>query len=129
MLMALLKCPECGEYVSEFASSCPHCGCPMSDIAQENQIDDRSWDNNQTKSNTNTQVYSQKELEEAMQQARAGRSRSGQKRKPGQQRLVKNSESAFSGKKKSKKKKDDKRGLKIALIVIIAIVVIGGGIA
>ena len=76
--MALLKCPECGEYVSEFASSCPHCGCPMSDIAQENQIDDRSWDNNQTKSNTNTQIYSQKELEEAMQQARAGRSRRGQ---------------------------------------------------
>ena len=36
--MAMLKCPECGEYVSEFARACPNCGCPMSDIAQENPV-------------------------------------------------------------------------------------------
>ena len=27
--MALIKCRECGEEISSFASSCPNCGCPM----------------------------------------------------------------------------------------------------
>lgn len=27
--MALVRCPECGHAVSEAASSCPNCGCPM----------------------------------------------------------------------------------------------------
>ena len=72
--MAMLKCPECGEYVSEFARACPNCGCPMSDIAQENQVDDRNWDPNQTKRKTNTQVYSQEELNRALEEARAGQS-------------------------------------------------------
>ena len=27
--MALIKCPECGEEISEKAQSCPHCGHPM----------------------------------------------------------------------------------------------------
>ena len=26
--MALIICPECGKEISEFATSCPHCGCP-----------------------------------------------------------------------------------------------------
>lgn len=26
--MALIKCPECGRDVSQFANTCPHCGCP-----------------------------------------------------------------------------------------------------
>ena len=30
--MSLLKCPECGKDVSEFAESCPNCGCPVSII-------------------------------------------------------------------------------------------------
>ena len=28
--MALIKCPECGKQVSDKASSCPNCGCPVS---------------------------------------------------------------------------------------------------
>lgn len=28
--MALVPCPECGKNVSTLASSCPHCGCPLS---------------------------------------------------------------------------------------------------
>lgn len=27
--MALIKCPECGRQVSDKASSCPQCGCPI----------------------------------------------------------------------------------------------------
>lgn len=30
--MALLVCPECDGKVSEYASACPHCGCPVSII-------------------------------------------------------------------------------------------------
>lgn len=30
--MALIKCIECGNNVSEYAESCPKCGCPMSVI-------------------------------------------------------------------------------------------------
>lgn len=28
--MALIKCIECNHDISEFAQSCPHCGCPVS---------------------------------------------------------------------------------------------------
>lgn len=27
--MALIKCPECGETISDKATVCPHCGCPI----------------------------------------------------------------------------------------------------
>lgn len=27
--MALIKCPECGNQISSFATACPHCGCPV----------------------------------------------------------------------------------------------------
>lgn len=27
--MALIKCPECGNQVSDKASACPNCGCPL----------------------------------------------------------------------------------------------------
>ena len=29
MKMALIKCPECGKEISDKASSCPNCGCPI----------------------------------------------------------------------------------------------------
>ena len=29
--MALIKCPECENQVSDKAGSCPHCGCPIAD--------------------------------------------------------------------------------------------------
>src|SRR5574344_1874132 len=28
--MAIIKCPECGQSVSELAANCPGCGCPIS---------------------------------------------------------------------------------------------------
>lgn len=27
-IMALIKCAECGNEISEYSESCPHCGCP-----------------------------------------------------------------------------------------------------
>ena len=32
--MALIKCPECGKEISEFAAHCINCGCPMSKIKE-----------------------------------------------------------------------------------------------
>lgn len=29
--MSLIKCPECGNDVSDKANACPHCGCPITD--------------------------------------------------------------------------------------------------
>lgn len=31
--MALIKCPECGNTISDQAKTCIHCGCPIEDIA------------------------------------------------------------------------------------------------
>lgn len=33
--MALIKCPDCGKMFSEFAESCPVCGCPTEDAKAE----------------------------------------------------------------------------------------------
>ena len=30
--MALIKCPECSKEISNKANSCPHCGCPLSEL-------------------------------------------------------------------------------------------------
>ena len=32
--MSLIKCKECGKEISDQASSCPHCGCPINPSAQ-----------------------------------------------------------------------------------------------
>lgn len=32
--MALITCPECSKVVSERATSCPHCGCPINAFTQ-----------------------------------------------------------------------------------------------
>ena len=32
--MALIKCPECGREVSEKATACPNCGCPIQDALE-----------------------------------------------------------------------------------------------
>ena len=32
--MALIKCPECGNQVSDKASACPKCGCPTSEFSE-----------------------------------------------------------------------------------------------
>lgn len=39
--MALIKCEECGKEISDKASSCPHCGCPLNQydsIQKENTL-------------------------------------------------------------------------------------------
>lgn len=33
--MALIRCPECGKEISDKAVSCPHCGCPTSEMNSE----------------------------------------------------------------------------------------------
>ena len=35
--MALIKCTECGNMVSDKADRCPHCGCPVSIILGESE--------------------------------------------------------------------------------------------
>lgn len=52
--MALIKCPECGKEVSDKASSCPSCGCPLATIAttvseQATTIETQSKKNNNVK--------------------------------------------------------------------------------
>lgn len=40
--MALIKCTECGHMVSDKASMCPNCGCPIESLseAQEEMMDE-----------------------------------------------------------------------------------------
>ena len=33
--MALIKCPECGKEISDKATCCIHCGCPMDYIVKQ----------------------------------------------------------------------------------------------
>lgn len=36
--MALIKCPECGNTVSDKANSCPNCGCPVSNLSPSGTV-------------------------------------------------------------------------------------------
>ena len=38
--MALIKCSECGQMVSDKASACPHCGCPVNQTSQPQYFGD-----------------------------------------------------------------------------------------
>ena len=38
--MALIKCPECGKEISDKASACPNCGCPVDYRGHEEVFDD-----------------------------------------------------------------------------------------
>lgn len=45
--MALIICPECGKEISSRATSCPHCGCPiteetLSEVNNEQNIENRA---------------------------------------------------------------------------------------
>lgn len=35
--MALIKCPECGNMVSDKVHQCIHCGYPLNELAQSNK--------------------------------------------------------------------------------------------
>ena len=35
--MSLIKCPECGKEISDKATSCPNCGCPVS-VPKESDV-------------------------------------------------------------------------------------------
>ena len=37
--MALIKCPECGKEMSDKATACPNCGCPINRIKTETEQD------------------------------------------------------------------------------------------
>lgn len=39
--MALIKCIECGNEISNKAEVCPNCGCPVSDTVKEKIIKKR----------------------------------------------------------------------------------------
>lgn len=36
--MALIKCLECGKEISDKASACPNCGCPIESISSEGTV-------------------------------------------------------------------------------------------
>lgn len=36
--MAIVSCPECGKQVSDRASACPNCGCPIAQAAASNVV-------------------------------------------------------------------------------------------
>ena len=36
-IMSLIKCPECGKEISDKATSCPNCGCPVSVPIENNK--------------------------------------------------------------------------------------------
>jgi DNA-directed RNA polymerase subunit RPC12/RpoP len=33
----LIQCPDCGKAISKRAYSCPHCGCPVSEVIEQEQ--------------------------------------------------------------------------------------------
>lgn len=39
--MSLIVCPECKNEISEYANSCPNCGCPM-DVIKQNLSSDKN---------------------------------------------------------------------------------------
>ena len=38
--MALITCPECGKEVSDKATTCPNCGCPLQQSQQTIQVEE-----------------------------------------------------------------------------------------
>jgi hypothetical protein len=39
--MPLIDCPECGGKISDQASTCPHCGCPKSQVSTDREVFER----------------------------------------------------------------------------------------
>lgn len=38
VIIALIKCPECGREISDKANSCPNCGCPLADMTTSGTV-------------------------------------------------------------------------------------------
>ena len=55
--MALIKCPECGNTISDKASNCPKCGCPVSYAAYRKDITNGAPVQYPQKSNSNLWIY------------------------------------------------------------------------
>ena len=36
--MAIIKCPECGKEISDKASACPNCGCPIAEMSASGTV-------------------------------------------------------------------------------------------
>ena len=44
--MSMIKCTECGKEISDKATACPHCGCPMTEIlsaTKENKKEEKVY--------------------------------------------------------------------------------------
>lgn len=55
--MALIKCPECGNTVSDKAANCPRCGCPVSHTVYRKDIANGAPAPFPQKSNSNIWIY------------------------------------------------------------------------
>ena len=59
--MALIKCTECGKEISDKATACPHCGCPMTEISNKRTATNRRFrwirERSRDKETKNSAVY------------------------------------------------------------------------
>ena len=56
--MALIKCPDCGKMFSEYAESCPNCGCPTKDAKAANIANDSPFSQPTEEKESNEQAPS-----------------------------------------------------------------------
>lgn len=61
--MALIKCPECGREVSDKATSCPTCGCPIHEISTSRNVRIKLGFNTNIRSNRNLKAEIRKDSE------------------------------------------------------------------
>ena len=57
--MAMIKCPECGNQVSDKAKACIHCGCPIS-IETRKKVKKKEWNELTTEERQSVMSYRRK---------------------------------------------------------------------